>query len=102
MTTPASSTIVRRLLKTCNVLRDERRLESRLAVPCEDEFESVVEVGWKRAGRLRQAVPCGDDMLRSAFEGRLVKIVGRVATRPHNGVPTITRRIPAKTHRISE
>jgi len=42
------------------VVEVERRLESARAV------ESAVEVGLKRAGRLRQAV------LRSAFEGRLV------------------------------
>jgi hypothetical protein len=35
------------------------------------EVESVVEKALVRAGRLRQAVPFGDDMLRSAFEGKL-------------------------------
>jgi hypothetical protein len=53
MTTTTSSIIVQRLWNYCNILRDERRLES------------AVEAVLKRAGRLRQAV------LRAAFEGRV-------------------------------
>lgn len=33
------------------------------------EVESAVEKALVRASRLRQAVPQGDDMLKSAFEG---------------------------------
>jgi hypothetical protein len=33
--------------------------------------QSAVEGALVRAARLRQAVPQGDDMLKSAFEGRL-------------------------------
>jgi hypothetical protein len=44
------------------ILHDERRLESVHAVPYGDHIESTMEVGLKRAGRLRQSV------LRSAFE----------------------------------
>lgn len=64
MNTP-SSTIVQRIWNYCTVLRDARRLS------VVGEVESAVEAGLVRAGRLRQAVPCGDDMFRSAFEGRL-------------------------------
>ena len=35
------------------------------------EVEVAVETRLVRAERLRSAVPYGDDMLRSAFEGRL-------------------------------
>ena len=35
------------------------------------EVESVVEKALARSAKLRQAVPQGDDMLKSAFEGRL-------------------------------
>jgi hypothetical protein len=59
MNTLASSTIFQRIWNCCNFLRDGQRLELAWAV------EAAVEVGLKRAGRLRQAV------LRSAFEGRL-------------------------------
>ncbi|HEY5271123.1 MAG TPA: hypothetical protein VII97_12350 [Anaerolineales bacterium] len=51
-----SSTIVQRLWKTCNVLRDERWLVSRRAVPCPS---------------LRSGTFGGDDMLRCALVGRL-------------------------------
>jgi hypothetical protein len=59
MANTSSATIVQRLWNYCNVLRDERRLESARAV------QSAVEVGLKRAARLRQAV------LKHAFEGKL-------------------------------
>lgn len=59
MNTPASSTIVQCLWKTCNGLRDGQRLEA------------AVEAGLKRAARLRHIVPEGEAVLRSAFEGRL-------------------------------
>ncbi len=52
MNTP-SSTIVQRIWNYCTVLRDARRLS------VVGEAESAVEAGLVRAGRLRQAVPCG-------------------------------------------
>jgi hypothetical protein len=41
-------------------------------VPYRDDIESVVEKALVRAGRLRQTVPQGYDMLQPAFEGKLV------------------------------
>lgn len=55
-------------------IQSSSSIERRLSMA--REVETAVEKAFARLTRLRQAVPQGDDMLKSAFEGKLLSFDG--------------------------